>query len=50
MEKVEKKEPLTIEQRIESLTAQMEQAKEIFIKCAGAIEALTAVLNDQKKK
>ena len=42
MEKVEKevKEELTIEQRIESLKQQQEQAKDIFLKCQGAIEVL----------
>jgi len=39
MEK-ETKEVLTIEQKIEQLKAQQEQAKEVFIKCTGAIEVL----------
>lgn len=43
---VEKKEALTIEKRIESLTAQMEQAKEVYLKCAGAIEVLQQVKNE----
>lgn len=42
----EQKEELTIEQRIESLKAQQEQAKEVFIKCTGAIEVLEAMLKD----
>jgi len=42
----EQKEELTIEQRIESLKAQQEQAKEVFIKCSGAIEVLQEMLKD----
>jgi len=42
----EQKEELTIEQRIESLKAQQEQAKEVFIKCSGAIEVLEEMLKD----
>ena len=44
--KDEKKQPLTLEERIEQLKAQQEQAKEIFIKCGGAIEVLEQMLND----
>ncbi len=43
----EAKEELTIEQRIESLKAQQEQAKEVFIKCTGAIEVLEAMLKEE---
>lgn len=59
MEKTTKEvaKPVTIETRIEALTQQMNKANQdaatanmIATKCAGAIEALTAVLNDQKKK
>ena len=39
MKKEEKKEP-TIQDRIDALKQQAEQAKELFIKCQGAIEAL----------
>jgi hypothetical protein len=42
----EKKEVLTIEQRIEQLKAQQEQAKEVFIKCTGAIEVLEQMLKE----
>mgnify|MGYP000076273039 CR=1 FL=1 len=46
----EQKEELTIEQRIESLKAQQEQAKEVFIKCSGAIEVLKEMLKDAPNK
>ena len=42
----EQKEELTLEQRIESLKAQQEQAKEVFIKCSGAIEVLEQMLKE----
>ncbi len=42
-----KEEKLTIEQRIEQLKAQQEQAKEVFIKCTGAIEVLQQMINEQ---
>jgi len=45
MEK-ETKEVLTIEQKIEQLKAQQEQAKEVFIKCTGAIEVLEQILKE----
>ena len=41
-----KEEKLTIEQRIEQLKAQQEQAKEVFIKCQGAIETLEQMLKE----
>jgi len=51
------KKVATIEERIEALKGQQAQAEQhvanfsvTATKCAGAIEALTAVLNDQKKK
>ena len=40
---------MTIEERIENLTKQQEKAKEVFIKCQGAIEVLTEILNEKKK-
>ena len=43
---MEEKEPLTLEQRIEQLKAQQEQAKEVFIKCTGAIEVLEQMLTE----
>lgn len=42
----EKKEVLTIEQRIEQITKHKEQAKEMFLKCTGAIEVLQQILKD----
>lgn len=48
MSKEETKKP-TIEERIEALKGQQEQAKEVFIKCTGAIEVLEAILNDKEK-
>ena len=46
MKKEETKEAVTIEQRIEQLKAQQEQAKEVFIKCTGAIEVLEQMLKE----
>jgi hypothetical protein len=46
MTKEEKKEALTIEQRIEQLKAQQDQAKEVYIKCIGAIEVLEQMLKE----
>jgi len=40
---------MTIKERIENLTKQQEQAKEIYVKCQGAIEVLTEILNEKKK-
>tara|TARA_R100000742_G_C4227638_1_gene49910 strand:- start:564 stop:689 length:126 start_codon:yes stop_codon:yes gene_type:complete len=40
---------MTIEERIESLKKQQEVAKETFIKCQGAIEILTEILNDKSE-
>ena len=40
---------MTIKERIENLTKQQEQAREVFIKCQGAIEVLTEILNEKKK-
>jgi len=45
MEKIEK-EVLTLDKRIENLKAQQEQAKEVFLKCAGAIEILEQLKKD----
>tara|TARA_R110002167_G_scaffold108426_3_gene276904 strand:+ start:155 stop:292 length:138 start_codon:yes stop_codon:yes gene_type:complete len=42
----DKKESLTIEQRIEQLKTQQEQAKEVFIKCTGAIEVLEQMIKE----
>ena len=38
--------PFTIEERIEQLKAQQEQAKEVFVKCSGAIEVLEQMLKE----
>ena len=35
-------------EKIESLKSQQEQAKEMFIKCQGAIEVLEAMLKEQE--
>jgi|TARA_R100000808_G_scaffold16583_1_gene37380 hypothetical protein len=40
---------MTIKERIENLTKQQEKAREVFIKCQGAIEVLTEILNEKKK-
>ena len=40
---------MTIKERIENLTKQQEQAKEVYVKCQGAIEVLTEMLNEKKK-
>jgi hypothetical protein len=49
MKKEQEKEQLTIEQRIEGLKAQQEQAKEVFIKCTGAIEMLEQMMSETEK-
>ena len=41
---------MTIKERIENLTKQQEKVKEIFVKCQGAIEVLTEILNEESKK
>ena len=41
---------MTIKERIENLTKQQEKAKEIFLKCQGAIEVLTEMINEGSKK
>jgi hypothetical protein len=44
------KKPLTIEQRIKQLKGQQEQAKEVFMKCVGAIEVLEQMIQQMSKK
>ena len=39
-----------LKEKIENLTKQQEQAREVFIKCQGAIEVLTDMLNEKKDK
>jgi len=38
---------LTLEERIDNLKAQQEQAKELFIKYEGAIEILQSILKEE---
>ena len=38
---------MTLEERIKALKEQQEQAKEVFVKCAGAIEVLEAMLKEE---
>jgi len=40
---------MIIEQRIETLKKQQEQAKELFFKCQGAIEVLQTILKEEKE-
>ena len=39
----------TLEERIKDLKNQQEQAKEIFVKCHGAIEVLEGMLEEESK-
>jgi hypothetical protein len=39
-----------LNEKISNLKAQQEQAKELFIKCQGAIELLEAMLEEDDKK
>lgn len=41
---------MTIEERIENLKKQQEASKELYLKCMGAIEILTEILNEESKK
>ena len=41
---------MTIEERIENLTKQQENAKEVFIKCQGAIEYVEQKIKDKDKE
>ena len=43
LNKAKQEEKPTTAQRIEQLKAQQEQAKEVFIKCQGAIEVLEQI-------
>ena len=40
---------MTTEERIENLKKQQEQAKELFVKCQGAIEVLQTILEEEKE-
>ena len=39
-----------LKEKIENLKNQQEQAKEMFVKCQGAIEMLEAMLEEKDKK
>ena len=41
---------MDLKERIDALKTQQEQAKEVFIKCLGAIEVLTEMLEEKPKK
>lgn len=41
---------MTIEERIEALKVQQEQAKEVFVKCQGAIEVLEGMLKEEPQE
>ena len=41
---------MNIKTKIEQLTKQQEQAKEVYVKCLGAIEVLTEMLNEKDEK
>ena len=43
---------MQLKEKIEQLKLEQEKAKEVFLKCQGAIEILTEMLNekDEKKK
>ena len=43
LNEAKKQEKPTTAQRIEQLKAQQEQAKEVFVKCQGAIEVLEKI-------
>ena len=40
---------MSIEERIKALKDQQEAAKEVFVKCAGAIEVLEQMLKEQEE-
>ena len=37
-----------LEERLENLKKQQEQAKEVFVKCQGAIELLQSMIDEKK--
>ena len=41
---------MTLEERIDAIKIQQEQAKERFLKCLGAIEVLTEMLDEENDK
>ena len=38
----------TLEERLENFKKQQEQAKEVFVKCQGAIELLQSMIDEKK--
>ena len=38
----------TLEEKLENLKKQQEQAKEVFVKCQGAIELLQSMIDKKK--
>ena len=38
----------TLEEKFENLKKQQEQAKEVFVKCQGAIELLQSMIDEKK--
>mgnify|MGYP003139652903 CR=1 FL=1 len=41
---------MDLEEKLENLKKQQEQAKEIFVKCQGAIEFIQSILDEKKEK
>ena len=41
---------MDLEEKLENLKKQQEQAKEIFVKCQGAIEFIQSILDEEKEK
>jgi hypothetical protein len=41
---------MNLEERIKALKEQQEQAKEVFIKCTGAIEVLEQMIKEESKE
>ena len=39
---------IDLEDKLEGIKKQQEQAKELFVKCQGAIELLTSLIKEQK--
>ena len=39
-----------LKEKLESLKKQQEQAKEIFVKCQGAIELIQSMIEDENKE
>ena len=40
----------TLEEKLENLKKQQEQAKEVFVKCQGAIELLQSMIDENKEE